>query len=543
MSHVYVTAGHIPKELQPVACTRLQPAATLAPGSRAWCALSHMTETIEKPAAAAITPQARVDAWLADFEAALAVRDVERVVAKFAVDSFWRDLVSFTWNLKTVEGRDGVADMLQRPARRDRARPVSAPARRPPPTARRRLGVHRVRDRRRSRHRASAPQDRRRRQRRGLDAADRDAGTQGPRGAQGRDPRHGRGARLRRRHPVVGREAARTRNAPSGRSEQPYTLVVGGGQGGIALGARLRQLGVPAIVVDKHDAPGDQWRKRYKSLCLHDPVWYDHLPYMPFPQNWPVFAPKDKIGDWLEFYTRVMEVPYWSKTTLPVGVLRRGREAVDRRDRPRRRAADAAPHAAGAGHRHVRQAEHADAARAGRLPRRAAPLQRPPRPGPLRRQARRGDRVQQLRARHLQGARRERRRHDDGAAVVDPHREVGLADGHRPRRPLLGAGRGVRHDDREGRPDVRLAAVPDHARVPDPDLRRDPRAGQGLLRPAGRGRLRIGLGRRRFRPLHEVPAPRLRLLHRRRRLRSGRRRHHQAGARSGRAASPRTRWC
>ena len=57
-------------------------------------------------------PQARVDAWLADFEAALAVRDVERVVAKFAVDCFWRDLVSFTWNLKTVEGRDGVADML-----------------------------------------------------------------------------------------------------------------------------------------------------------------------------------------------------------------------------------------------------------------------------------------------------------------------------------------------------------------------------------------------------------------------------------------------
>src|SRR5690606_17311355 len=100
-----------------------------------------------------------------------------------------------------------------------------------------------------------------------------------------------------------------------GRSRQPYVLVVGGGQGGIALGARLRQLGVPALVVDKHERPGDQWRKRYKSLCLHDPVWYDHLPYLPFPDNWPVFTPKDKIGDWLEMYTRVMEVPYWSSTT------------------------------------------------------------------------------------------------------------------------------------------------------------------------------------------------------------------------------------
>ena len=92
-------------------------------------------------------------------------------------------------------------------------------------------------------------------------------------------------------------------------------LVIGGGQGGIALGARLRQLGVPSLVIDKHPRPGDQWRNRYKSLCLHDPVWYDHLPYLKFPDNWPVFAPKDKIGDWLEAYTRIMEVPYWSSTT------------------------------------------------------------------------------------------------------------------------------------------------------------------------------------------------------------------------------------
>ena len=102
---------------------------------------------------------------------------------------------------------------------------------------------------------------------------------------------------------------------------QPYVVVIGGGQGGIALGARLRQLGVPAIVVDRHARPGDQWRKRYKSLCLHDPVWYDHLPYLPFPQNWPVFSPKDKIGDWLEIYTRVMELPYWS--TRPPACRRR----------------------------------------------------------------------------------------------------------------------------------------------------------------------------------------------------------------------------
>jgi putative flavoprotein involved in K+ transport len=44
------------------------------------------------------------------------------------------------------------------------------------------------------------------------------------------------------------------------------------------------------------------------------PVWYDHLPYIKFPANWPVFSPKDKIGDWLEMFTRVMELNYWGST-------------------------------------------------------------------------------------------------------------------------------------------------------------------------------------------------------------------------------------
>ena len=111
--------------------------------------------------------------------------------------------------------------------------------------------------------------------------------------------------------------------AELGTSTQPYCLIVGGGQGGIALGARLRQLGVPTIIVDKHARPGDAWRKRYKSLCLHDPVWYDHLPYIDFPKNWPVFSPKDKIGDWLEMYAKVMELNYWGSTTCQERQLRR----------------------------------------------------------------------------------------------------------------------------------------------------------------------------------------------------------------------------
>ena len=47
------------------------------------------------------------------------------------------------------------------------------------------------------------------------------------------------------------------------------------------LAARLRRLCVPTIVVEKKERPGDSWRKRYKSPCLHDPFWYDPLPYVP----------------------------------------------------------------------------------------------------------------------------------------------------------------------------------------------------------------------------------------------------------------------
>ncbi|ADT97361.1 NAD(P)-binding domain-containing protein [Mycolicibacterium gilvum] len=275
-----------------------------------------MTSTLDPQTTTELTPQQRVDGWLAAFESALAVRDIERITGMFAVDSFWRDLVSFTWNIKTVEGRDQIADMLE--ARLAETEPSAFRTREPAvldgtgedavvsafiefqTAAGRGTGHLRLR---------------------ADDGTDR-AWTllTALQELKGHEERRGPSRVLGAVHgddpdPRSWAEKKAAEDAELGRTIQPYVLVIGGGQGGIALGARLRQLGVPAIVVDKHERPGDQWRKRYKSLCLHDPVWYDHLPYLPFPPNWPVFAPKDKIGDWLEFYTRVMEVPYWSKTT------------------------------------------------------------------------------------------------------------------------------------------------------------------------------------------------------------------------------------
>ena len=161
-----------------------------------------------------------------------------------------------------------------------------------------------------------------------------------------------------------------------GSTTQPYVLVIGGGQGGIALGSRLRQLGVPTLVVDKHPRPGDQWRNRYKSLCLHDPVWYDHLPYLKFPDNWPVFAPKDKIGDWLESYVKVMEVPYWSSTTATSATWSEETGEWTVEVEREGHAADAAAEAARVRDRDVGEATDARDRRHRRLPWRRAPLAR-----------------------------------------------------------------------------------------------------------------------------------------------------------------------
>ena len=72
-----------------------------------------MTQTLEPDATTTSPARERVEKWLADFSDALAARDAERAASLFAPTSFWRDLIAFTWNIRTVEHRDGVADLLR----------------------------------------------------------------------------------------------------------------------------------------------------------------------------------------------------------------------------------------------------------------------------------------------------------------------------------------------------------------------------------------------------------------------------------------------
>ncbi len=252
-------------------------------------------------------PTERVSAWLRDFEVALTNGDIAAATGLFGITSFWRDLAAFTWNITTLEGRDGIGAMLESTLARvapsnfaiigeaSIADGVTEGWYTFETAVARGQGIVRLKDD-------------------GcwtlLTALTELKGFEEKRGVT-REPGAEHGVKRDRKSWL---ERKLLEEAELGYAKQPYCLVVGGGQGGIALGARLKRLGVSTIVIDKHERPGDAWRKRYKSLCLHDAVWYDHLPYLPFPEHWPVFAPKDKIGDWLEMYVRVMEINYWSST-------------------------------------------------------------------------------------------------------------------------------------------------------------------------------------------------------------------------------------
>jgi putative flavoprotein involved in K+ transport len=99
--------------------------------------------------------------------------------------------------------------------------------------------------------------------------------------------------------------------------ESYYVAIVGGGQAGLTLAARLEVLDVPYVVVEAGSTPGWSWRdNRYPSLHLHDPVWYQHLPFLPFPSSWPIFTPKDKLADWLDMYAKVMDIHIQTNTKV-----------------------------------------------------------------------------------------------------------------------------------------------------------------------------------------------------------------------------------
>lgn len=258
-----------------------------------------------------------VQAWLDEFERTLGKPEPTALNRLFVAEGFWRDVLALSWNLQTVAGRDDIVQALA--ALAPKATPTSfriAPNRAPP------RGVMRA-----GTNSVEAIFDFETTFGRGggivrlvPDAADRDClkawtlltaldelkgfeerlGTSRPRGqAYSRDFR--------------GPNWLDLRNASRDYSDRdPTVLVVGGGQAGLAIAARLKQLQIDTLIVDRGTRVGDVWRKRYHALTLHNQVQVNHMPYMPFPPSWPTYIPKDKLANWFEAYVDAMELNFWT---------------------------------------------------------------------------------------------------------------------------------------------------------------------------------------------------------------------------------------
>lgn len=256
-----------------------------------------------------LTAADQVTSFLARLGAALEARDVPATLALFRQDCHWRDLLCLTWSIVTSSGQAEVEAMLA--ACLDHATPTAFAIE--DGTARetdgaveawfgfetallRGRGHVRLKDGRCWTLLTAAEE---------VKGHPEQAGPLRERGVA-------YGAARGRPSWIENRDRA---HAALGTTEQPYCLIIGGGQAGLVLAARLNRLAVPTLVIDSLPRPGDAWRRRYRSLHLHDPIWMNHLPYLPFPDHWPVYIPKDRMGDWLEIYADVTGVHVWSSTT------------------------------------------------------------------------------------------------------------------------------------------------------------------------------------------------------------------------------------
>ncbi|MFK4387405.1 NAD(P)/FAD-dependent oxidoreductase [Bradyrhizobium sp. USDA 223] len=262
-------------------------------------------------------------AWLDDFERTLSRPDPATLGPLFLADGFWRDVLALSWNLQTIAGRETIAQALA--ALAPKATPTNfkiAPNRAPPRWVTR-AGTNNIEaifnfetalgrgsgivrlipdgpdDSLKAWTLLTALDE--------LKGFEEQLGTSRPRGqAYSRDFR--------------GPNWLDQRNASRDYVDRdPAVLVVGGGQAGLAIAARLKQLKVDTLIVDREMRIGDNWRKRYHALTLHNQVQVNHLPYMPFPPNWPVYIPKDKLANWFEAYVDAMELNFWTGTDFEGG--------------------------------------------------------------------------------------------------------------------------------------------------------------------------------------------------------------------------------
>ena len=265
-----------------------------------------------------------VENWLAQFEDALAKPDDGSLKALFHPDSYWRDVLALSWTLQTVNGRDAILETLKVQAPQAAPSGFAIDPDRAAPRQVTRAGTSSIEaifrfetavgrgdgivrlipdaadgNRLKAWTLLTALEE--------LKGFEEQLGVARPRGsAYSRDFRGPNWLDLRKASADYA-------------DRDPTVLVIGGGQSGLCIAARLKQLQVDTLIVDRGMRIGDNWRKRYHALTLHNQVQVNHLPYMLFPPNWPTYIPKDKLANWFESYVDGMELNFWTGTEFEGG--------------------------------------------------------------------------------------------------------------------------------------------------------------------------------------------------------------------------------
>jgi putative flavoprotein involved in K+ transport len=265
---------------------------------------------------------AETEAWLGEFSAALTSGEAERIAALFAGECHWRDILAFTWDLRTTSGATSIAHRLTSNLSRVAPHSVALAAGRTPPRRVVRAGVETIEVIFTFETSVGpcngvvrlVPEDGKPRAWTLMTTLDEIRGHE--------DPANGRrwqDVDWKRNFGGENWLDRRTR-AQAYADRDPAVLVVGAAQAGLTIAARLSLLGVDTLVVDREARIGDSWRRRYHALTLHNETRVNHLPYMPFPRSWPVFIPKDMLANWFEIYAEAMELNVWTQTELTGGI-------------------------------------------------------------------------------------------------------------------------------------------------------------------------------------------------------------------------------
>ena len=262
-----------------------------------------------------------VESWITHFNSAIQSADSKQISRLFIDDSHWREVLSVSWFISTTSGNEQIGVGLANGVAQYKAHNFCIDTKRYPPRQIERAGVTAIE--------AILKFETAVGQGAALLRMRCDGPTPSPTQAwtfhttletiRGHEESTIRGQKA---EPVFNRDFQgpnwldKRQAASRFTDREPTVLIVGGGHAGLSVAARLGQIGVDALVVDRMNRVGDNWRLRYHGLMLHNQVHSNHLPYIPYPSTWQPYLPKDRIANFLEMYVDCMDIHFWTETTF-----------------------------------------------------------------------------------------------------------------------------------------------------------------------------------------------------------------------------------